>query len=116
MSAIYNPANLDKIVTAVREELDKILESGVTQKELDEARRGFLQSQEVTRTDDARLAAILESTLHANRTMEFYSVMEQRIVELTPATVREAFRKHIDPGHVLTVVAGDWGGSRSTSK
>jgi len=116
MSAIYNPANLDKIVTAVREELDKILESGVTQKELDEARRGFLQSQEVTRTDDARLAAILESTLHANRTMEFYSVMEQRIVELTPATVREAFLKHIDPGHVLTVVAGDWGGSRSTSK
>ena len=108
MYAIYNPSNLEKIVTGIKEELDKLLESGVTQKELDDARKGFLQGQEVMRTEDSRLASVLESTLLADRTMEYYSKMEQRIVELTPEKVVEAFRKHVDPKRILTAVAGDW--------
>ena len=108
MYAIYNPTNLQKIVDGIREELDKFLTEGVTQKELDDARQGFLQSQEVMRTEDSELAKVLESTLTANRTMEFYSKMEQRIVELTPEKVRDTFRKHIDPKKILTAVAGDW--------
>ncbi len=108
MYAIYNPSNLEKIVTCIKEELDKFLESGVTQKELDDARKGFLQGQEVMRTEDSRLASVLESTLLADRTMEYYSKMEQRIVELTPEKVVEAFRKHVDPKRILTAVAGDW--------
>jgi zinc protease len=108
MYAIYNPINLERIVVGIREELDKFLSGGVTQKELDDARKGFLQGQEVMRTEDSSLAQVLESTLLADRTMEFYSIMEQRIVDLTPEKIREIARKHIDPMHVLTVVAGDW--------
>lgn len=116
ISAIYNPANLDKIVTAVKEELARILETGVTQKELDDARRGFLQSQEVMRTDDGRLAMLLESTLLAGRTMDFYTTLEKRIVELTPETVLTALKKHIDPEHILTAVAGDWDAVKKNAK
>lgn len=116
VSAIYNPANLDKILKAVKEELAKILESGITQKELDDARKGFLQSQEVLRTDDARLASLLESTLVADRTMDFYSKLEKRISELTPEIVQEALRKYIDPEHILTAVAGDWDAAKKASK
>ena len=116
MSAIYNPNNLDKIVKGIQEELEKLLQSGVTQKELDDARRGFLQGQEVMRTDDARLAQVLESTLLADRTMEFYSKMEKRIVELTPESVLYAFQQHIDPKQILTVVAGDWEATKKDSK
>lgn len=115
MYAIYNPANLDKIVAGIGQELERLLSSGVTQKELDDARRGFLQSQEVTRTDDGRLATILESTLVAERTMEFYSRFEQRISELTPETIRDTFRKHIDPKKILTAVAGDWEAAKNAT-
>ena len=116
MSAIYNPGNLDKVITAIREELAKLLDTGVTQKELDDARRGFLQSQEVMRTDDSRLAQLLESTLLADRTMEHYLIMERRIEELTPETVLAALKKHIHPEKMLTVVAGDWDAVKSDSK
>ena len=68
------------------------------------------------RTDDSRLASILESTLLADRTMEFYSRMEQRIAELTPDSVRYTFQKHIDPKRILTVVAGDWDAVKGDSK
>lgn len=106
--AIYNPANLDKLSTAIRQEVDKILESGVTQKELDDARQGYLQRQEVSRTEDVNLSQILESTLLANRTMEYYANQERAIRELTPEKVRDVMRKQIDPAKILTVVAGDW--------
>jgi zinc protease len=109
--AIYNPGNLGKLTAGIREELDKILESGVTQKELDEARKGFLQRQEVARSDDGHLSSILESTLVANRTMEFYANQEQSIRDLTPEKIRAVLRKHIDPAKILTVVAGDWAAS-----
>ncbi len=108
LHAIYNPANLDKLMAGIREELTKILETGVTQKELDEARKGYLQRQEVSRTEDGNLSQILESTLLANRTMKYYATLEQSIQDLTPEQVREAMRKRIDPARILTVIAGDW--------
>lgn len=116
MYAIYNPANLDKLSRGIREELDKILESGVTQKELDDARNGFLQRQEVGRTDDSHLASILESTLLANRTMAYYVDQERAIQKLTPEAVREAMRRRIDPKSILTVVAGDWAAAAKKSE
>ena len=108
--AIYNPVNLDKLMTGIRQELETILASGVTQKELDDARRGFLQRQEVARTEDANLSQILESTLLADRTMEYYAKQERAIHDLTPEQIQSVMRKRIDPSKILTVVAGDWAG------
>lgn len=115
MYAIYNPINLEKIVAGISGELERLLADGVTQKELDDARRGFLQGQEVARTEDSRLAQILESTLIADRTMEYYSTLEQRIVDLTPEKVVATFRKHIDPKKILTAVAGDWAAAKKSA-
>lgn len=106
--AIYNPANLEKLSSSIREEMEKILELGISQKELDDARKGYLQRQEVSRTEDSNLSQILESTLLANRTMDYYAKQEKAILELTPEKVREVLRKRIDPAKILTVVAGDW--------
>lgn len=116
MYAIYNPANLQRIVEGISEELDRFLTGGVTQKELDDARQGFLQGQEVMRTEDSKLAQILESTLLAERTMEYYSKMEQRIIDLTPEKVRDTFRKHIDPKKILIAVAGDWAAAKKAAE
>lgn len=116
MYAIYNPANLEKIVTGISEELEKLLSSGITQKELDDARQGFLQSRQVNRTDDGELAEILELTLATNRTMEFYANQEQKVGELTTDQVRDTFRKHIDPKKILTAVAGDWAAAKKAAE
>ena len=114
--AIYNPANLDKLSVGIREELLKILETGITQKELDEARKGYLQRQEVARTEDGNLSQILEATLATKRTMAFYAKQEEAIQELTPEKVHDALRKWIDPEKILTVVAGDWAAAAKKSQ
>jgi zinc protease len=108
MYAITNPANMDKVVAAVREELDRLLKDGVTAPELENARQGYLQHQEVARTEDPTLARILEDTLYAGRTMDYYTNLEQHIRGLTADEVLTAFRKHVDPKRVFIAVAGDF--------
>ncbi len=47
MYAIYNPTNLTKLETAMNEELTRLLADGVTVEELDRAKSGILQEQQV---------------------------------------------------------------------
>ena len=106
--AICNPQNIPKVQAGISEELDKLLAKGVTDQELVSARDGYLQRQEVARTEDPTLARILEETLYADRTMEYYSRLEQRIHSLTQDDVEEALRKYVKPKHFYTAIAGDF--------
>ena len=54
--AIYNPINVDKVVTGVDEEVDRLLRDGVKPDELDKAKTGYLQQQQIMRADDSTLA------------------------------------------------------------
>ncbi len=67
--AITNPANRDKLVSIISEEIEKLLRDGVTQEELSAAKEGFLQSLRVERSTDARIAQVLASNLFAKRDM-----------------------------------------------
>ena len=57
--AIAAPQNVAKVETAFKEELDRALKDGFTQKEIDADRTGWLQSRQVTRAQDASLANVL---------------------------------------------------------
>ncbi|HUG92780.1 MAG TPA: pitrilysin family protein [Planctomycetaceae bacterium] len=107
--AIANPGNIPKVKQAIREELERLLTDGVRDDELAEARQGYLEEQQVARTNDAGLAAILAENLHAGRGMEFYARLEKQIRESTPAAVQAALQKHIRPDDLYVVTAGDFG-------
>ena len=106
--AISNPANTDKALGAIREELARFIKDGITEKELRSAQRGYLQRQEINRANDARLVGLLAATLHADRTMKYTASLEQEIRSLTPETVAGAVRRHIDPKTLFIVLAGDF--------
>jgi zinc protease len=106
--AISNPQNSPKVVTAIRDELDKFLKSGVDQEELAAAQIGYLQARKVGRTDDARLAGLLNATLFSKRTLQFHAELEQRIANTTPDSVLSATRKYFDPNKLFVVTAGDF--------
>jgi len=106
--AIYNPANVDKVVAGVDEELARLLRDGVKTDELEKAKTGYLQQQQVMRTMDAMLAASLAENLYLGRTMQFQADLEQKIKTLTPEAVDAALRKHLDPKRLSIVTAGDF--------
>lgn len=106
--AICNPANIGKVETAVREEIETLLKNGPTEEELKKAKEGYLQRQEVSRTDDATLAQQLNTTLLVGRTMAFTRDQEAKIAALTAEEVTEALRKYVDVKRLHVVTAGDF--------
>lgn len=116
MYAITNPANMDRVMQAIREELVKLQKDGITDQELQRAQQGFLQSQEVSRTEDPHLARILEDTANAERTMAYYAKLEDAIRKLTPDEVVAAFRKHINTDRIFTAVAGDFAAAKASAE
>ena len=114
ISAICNPQNIGRLEVAVREELDRLLRDGVTQAELDQARQGYLQSQQVSRANDAALGGLLSSLRYEGRTMAQQAAQEESIGTLTATKVNAALRQHLDLAKLVTVTAGDFGGQASS--
>ena len=106
--AICNPTNMEKLKAAVDEEVARLIKDGVTAEELELAKKGFLQRQEVSRAQDSALAGILADNLHTGRTMKYFADLERAIRETTIKEVNEAFRKYIDPQKQVIFEAGDF--------
>jgi zinc protease len=106
--AICNPQNIDRVKTAIQEEIQRLLRDGVAQDELDQAKQGYLQAMKVRRTTDRALASLLTDLSHTGRTMEYYAKLEKGIAALTPEQVLAALKKHADPKKLVIVTAGDF--------
>jgi zinc protease len=106
--AIYNPKNLDKVVNGAKEEIERLLREGVPAAELARAKAGYLQQQQVQRSNDMLLVLLLSQDLYVGRTMQFQADLEHKIRELKPDAVNAALRKYIDPTRLSVVTAGDF--------
>jgi len=107
LAALGAPQNTPRLEQAIREEVDRMVKHGFTQKEIDDARNGLLQERLITRSDDGALAAGWNGYLDAGRTFVFSKQFEDRIRALTPADVNAAVRKYIDASKLTVVIAGD---------
>jgi zinc protease len=106
--AIYAPQNDAKLVQALREELQRVIDKGFTDEEVAEAKSGWLQSRTVSRSQDRELVGLLSRHAYFGRTMKWETALEYRVGALTPQDVHAAFRKHIDPSKLSIVRAGDF--------
>ena len=106
--AITNPENKEKLMTAIKQEIDVLLQDGITDDELAAAKQGYLQGEQLSRTSDAALTQILAGTIFAQRTMEYHNKFETAVAELDVAKVNAALRKYIDPARLVIAVAGDF--------
>ena len=109
ITANANPANLSKVVQAIDEEIRKLVMDGVTEKELKDSVQGFLQRQQLSRSRDATLAAILANNLFAGRDMQYYERLEAQIAELTVDAVNEVIAEYMSPDNLVIATAGDFG-------
>jgi zinc protease len=106
--AIYNPANLEKLELAFRQELDKALKDGFTPEEIAAAKTSWLQGQATNRTQDGALAGRLASNLFYGRDMAWQTDLETKVKALTNEQIVAALRKFLEPAKLSIVKAGDW--------
>jgi zinc protease len=103
-----NPANGPKVEFSYMDELKKTLKEGFTAAEVAGAKKAYLDSRMVARSQDAALMNVLAQHEQQGRTMKWDEQLEQRIQSLTPEQINAAFRKYIDPSAVSIVKAGDF--------
>lgn len=103
-----NPVNGPKVEFSYMDELRKTLKEGFTSAEVAAAKKAYLDSRMVARSQDAALMNLLAQHEQQGRTMKWDEQLEQRIQALTPEQINAAFRKYIDPAAVSIVKAGDF--------
>jgi zinc protease len=106
--AIAAPQNVLKVEAAFKEEMKRALDDGFTQKELDDDRTGWLQGQQVNRSEDNSLVRMLTSRDYDGRTMAWDEEIEKKVTALTPDDIGKAVRRTIDLTQVSIVKAGDF--------
>jgi zinc protease len=108
VQAICNPININKVTTAIAEEIAQLLSKGIPHDELAAAKQGYLQQQELARASDRDLLGMLCENLTVGRSMKYYADLEKRIADLTSDQVISAMRNHIDLKRLFIVTAGDF--------
>ena len=107
--AICNPMNMPQVDKAISEELARLLKDGVHGRRVgSSAKQGYLQEQQVHRTNDSSLARSLTETLVNGRTMAYYEKLEEQVGSATAEQVLSALRKYIDPKKLVIAEAGDF--------
>jgi zinc protease len=106
--AIAAPQNVAKVEIAFKEELERALKDGFTQKEIDADRDGWIQSRVVSRAEDRSLAATLAARDYDGRTLDFDEQLENKVKALKPEDISAAMRKYLDPAQISIVKAGDF--------
>ena len=106
--AILNPANIQKLEAAFKEELDKALKDGFQAEEISAARQGWMQNREVGRSKETELANRLAAYLLTDRTLLFDTEMEKKVAALNNEQILTVLRKYFDPVKLSIVKAGDF--------
>jgi zinc protease len=106
--AIAAPQNVTKVEAAFKDELQKALKDGFTQKEMDADRDGWLQSQQVNRSEDRSLLDTIATRDYNDRTLAWDEQLEKKVMALTPDDVAASLRRNLDPAQMIIVKAGDF--------
>jgi zinc protease len=106
--AIFAPQNLGRLETAFQEEMEKARKDGFTEDELKAAKSGWLQSRQVSRGNDNRIARTLADDLFYDRTYNWDAELEKKVESVTAVQAVTALRKYIDPAKLTVVTAGSF--------
>lgn len=104
--AIAAPENVAKVKLAISEEVQRALKDGFTADEVEAAKKGYLESLKVARSQDGNLAGVLSNYMELDRDILWLAEWDKKIAALTPKQLHDAIKKHLDPNKLTIVTAG----------
>ncbi|HJZ84304.1 MAG TPA: pitrilysin family protein [Polyangia bacterium] len=105
--AICAPQNADKAMTAMMEELGKLVKEGIPSGELDEAKHSYKLQFENQISNNGYVAAMLSNEMYAKRTGEYWKNLNDKIQKLSSDDVGRVIKKHFQVDKLARVKAGD---------
>ncbi len=106
--AISAPENMDKVLVAFQEEVDKVANEGFKQEELETAVKGYLSDRTRSWASDHAIANVINSASVNNMDLDFYQQQLDAVQALTLEEVNAAFNKYIASMKFNVFKAGDF--------
>jgi len=106
--AICNPENVMKVEASFKDEISKIVKDGFTADEITEQKKAFAQEEELGRSQDQSLVRQLAHNAQYGWTMAHDADQERKVAALTPAEIRAALQRQLDPANISIFKAGDF--------
>ena len=106
--AIAAPENVAKVEADFKEEMARALKDGFTAEELAAAKSGWLQDQQVSRSQDNELMHKLATERFWDRTMTYDADLAAKVSALTSQEIADALRRNIDVSKISIYKAGDF--------
>ncbi|WP_371377634.1 M16 family metallopeptidase [Thalassotalea aquiviva] len=106
--AIAAPENMDAVISAFKEEVDKVKSQGFNQEELDTAITGFISQRTRAWASDKRIASVINNASSDALPLSYYQQQLNDVQQLTLEDVNQAFNKYIGQMDFNIFKAGDF--------
>ncbi|MGH9443353.1 MAG: M16 family metallopeptidase [Thermoanaerobaculia bacterium] len=107
ISLTVAPANLTRAVSSARAVLDEFASEGITPKEVEDEKRSRAGKFKVDLASNSGIAGALDMAETYGLGMDYLDGFAARVADLTKEEVDAGIRKHIRPGDLVEVAAGD---------
>lgn len=105
--AILAPQNLAKARAAVQEEMARLLGDGVTEAEVEVARKAWIDQDDTALASDNGLMFRLSRDRFLGRDFGWHTALRARLAKVTAADVNRVLKTYLVPGKLVTIEAGD---------
>ncbi len=103
-----SPANVDRTVSSIDDELTRLIESGISAKELDESRRYLIGSMPRALETNAAIATFLMTAEFFGLGLDYDVRMPELLRAVTLDEANAVARRVIDPARAAVVIAGPY--------
>ena len=107
-NAIYAPQNVEKLESAFKDEVQKLIMNGFTADEVAQAKAGWLLNRKRNRGADGSLVGALANYLFINRTLAWDEALDKKVESLTVEEINAAMKKYLNPEKISYFKAGDF--------
>lgn len=107
--AIYAPQNKAKVQLGFKEEIARFIKDGITEEELKNAVKGWIQGQTVSRAKDNEISSLINNNIYYKRDIKFQKNIEDKLSNLTIEDVNRVITKYFKTFDKWSVInAGDF--------
>jgi zinc protease len=110
-----NPANVDRAIASIDEELRRARREGLTQKELDDSRNYLIGSMPRALETNHGIANFLQTSETFGLGLDFDARLPGELHAVTLADANAALLEALDPERATVVIAGPYGGHSEIS-
>ncbi len=107
-----SPANVDKAIASIDEEIVRLVRDGVTAQELDESRRYLIGSIPRALETNAAIANFLQTSELFGLGLDYDVRLPGLLTAVTMDDVNRAARTALDPARATVVIAGPYAGAQ----